>query len=269
MSEQLQNLTLSAEQLAAAAELGQETVAVMDAKYGSGFPHFEGGAEANLGYHNGHHARSVAEDGVAVGRKLGFSPAELVTTDLAGKAHDIVQLKVRGVMEAESAEWLTDKLAERGLPTVVAEAGAVAILGTEPVFENGKLVGQVATRQEYPTKSAQRVGLAVASGDFGRMLSPIGPLLSHRLYQQMQGCTPDQAPPMGESFERFLAAQTELRENYRFPLPEAEQILGRHRQQVTIYGQEVLRQAQRGDLESWDQLQAQDLAFMRSLAHEL
>jgi len=269
MSEQLHNLTLNADQMAAVTELGNETLQTMDARYGTGFPHFEGGAEANLGYHNGYHARTVAEDGVKVGEALGFSAAELVTTDLAGKGHDIVQLKPRGIMESESAAWLINKMAERGLPSVMAEAGALAILGTEPVFEDGKLVGQVATRQDYPTKSAERVGLAVGSGDFGRMLSPIGPLLSHRLYQQIKGCAPGQNPPMGEDFERFLAAQTTLREHYRFPLAAAEQILGKHRSRVITYGEEILRQVQRGDLESWEQLQAQDLAFMRSLAHEL
>lgn len=269
MTEQLQNITLSVEQLTAAADLGGQALRTMDARYGTGFPHYEGGAEANLGYHNGYHARTVAEDGIAVGQALGFSAAELIVTDLSGKAHDIVQLKPRGVMEAESAEWLTDKMRQTGLPAIMAEAGSLAILGTEPVFEDGKLVGQVAARQEYPSKSAERVGLAVGCGDFGRMLSPIGPLLSHRLYQQIQGCAPDQVPQIGESFVRFLTAQTELRENYRFPLPAAEQILGKNRGQVIAYGEEIFRQAQRGDLESWKQLQAQDLAFMRSLAREL
>lgn len=269
MSEQLQNLTLNAEQLAAVADLGRETLQTMDARYGSGFPHFEGGSEANLGYHNGYHARTVDEDSFKVGQALGFWPAELLTVGLAAKAHDVIQLKQRGVMEAESAAWLTEKMARRRLPAVMAQASALAILGTEPVFEDGQLVGQVATQQDYPTKSAERVGLAVGCGDFGRVLSPSGPLLSHRLYQQIKGCTPDQVPPLGEEFARFLTAQTTLRENYRFPLSIAEQILGKHRRQVIAYGEELLRQVQRGDLESWQQLEAQDLAFMRRLAHEL
>ena len=268
MTEQLQNLTLDAEQIQVARHIADEAQQIVETRYGTGFPHFMGGAEANLAYHNGYHATSVAEDAVRVGQALGFSEAELATAHIAGRAHDIVQLKPRGVMEAESADWLTEQMQRCNLPSVMVQAGALAILGTEPIFDGNNLVGQKATELAYPSKSAQRVALAVGSGDFGRMFSPIGPFLSHKLYQQIKEVNPDEAPPM-QDLEKYLAGQTVLRENYRFPLAQAEPILGKHRPQVIAYGQEILRQVQRGDLESWQQLETQDLAFMRSLAHDL
>lgn len=262
MAEQLRNLTLTDEQLAAMASIGQHAVATVDARYGTGFPHFSGG-EHNLAYHNGYHARTVAEDGLRVARTLGLALPELVTVEVAGYAHDIVQLKSRGVMEAESAEWLKDEMLRRGLPPVMAEAGALAILGTEPVFDDGnELVGQVATQLDYPSRSAEQVALSVASGDFGRMLTPVGPHLSHRLYQQIQGVSPDQAPPM-DSFARFLERQTELRENYRFPVSEAERILATHRREVIEYGEQILKLVERGSI-TWEQLMKKDLEFIRS-----
>ena len=261
MTEQLRTITLTDEQLAAVAEISHAAVRTVDEQYGTGFPHFVGG-EHNLAYHNGYHSRAVPHDAHKVGEAIGLVLPELVTVAASGAAHDIIQLKLRGQMEAESAEWLAEQMRLRRLPSVMAEAGALAVLGTEPVIEDGKLVGQVATRLEYPSKSAERVALSVACGDFGRMLTLIGPYLSHKLYQQIKNVDPKAAPPM-EDLARYLAAQVELRESYRFPLPEAEQVLGTHRREVIAYGHEVLRLVEQGDITSWDQLEALDQEFMR------
>lgn len=261
MAEQLRNITVTDEQLVDAADIARMAVQTVDAQYGTGFPHFVSG-EHNLAYHNGYHSRAVPEDAVKVGKVLGFTMPELIVTEVAGSAHDIVQLKPRGQMEAESAQWLVEQMRCRRLPGVMAEAGGLAILGTEPILEDGKLIGQVATRLEYPSKSAERVALGVACGDFGRMLTPIGPYLSHKLYQQIKGINPDEDPPM-EDFARYLAGQAALREGYRFPLAEAEPILATHRREVIAYGENVLRLVERGDIGTWQQLEAMDLAFMR------
>lgn len=264
MSEQLQSLQLGANQLAAVNAIADEAITIVDANYGTGYPHFAGGALGNLGYNSGYHGRTVSEDAQRVGEALGFSPAEMITTHVAGRAHDLVQLKPRGQMEAESAEWLEAQLRRRELPEAMVAAGSLAILGTEPILtEDNRIVGQKVTQLEYPSRSAERVALSVASGDFGRVLVPVGPLLAHKLYQQIKGVDPDQVPPM-EDLEKFLANQAYLYENYRFPVPEAERILGTHRAQVIDYGREILEQVQRGELDSWAQLEAQDLAFMRA-----
>ncbi len=261
MTEQLRDLTLTDEQLVAAADVAQDAIITMDARYGTGFPHFAAG-EHNLAYHNGYHARTVAEDGLRVAQALGLALPELVTVEVAGYAHDIVQLKPRGVMEAESAEWFKEAMLRRGLPPAMAEAGALAILGTEPVFdEENRLVGQVATQLDYPSRSVERIALSVASGDFGQMFTPVGPHLSHRLYQQIKGAQPDEVPSM-DGFASFLARQIELRENYRFPVPEAERVLATHRRATIRYGGVLLGLVQRGDVTSWDQVMAADKAFM-------
>ncbi|HZM63559.1 MAG TPA: hypothetical protein VFB59_00320 [Candidatus Saccharimonadales bacterium] len=268
MTEQLPTIILTFEQETSLARIGDEALRIMAAQYGTGFPDYVEGSEANLCFHNRYHAQAVPEDGQRVGEALGFSRAEQATVDVAGKAHDIVQLKERGQMERESADWLVAELRREQLPEPMVLAGKLAIEGTIPVFDGNKVTGQQATRQEYPSKSAERVALAVACGDFGRMLTPIGPLMSHKYYQQIKGCAPGQAPPM-DTFEQYLADQIAMREEYRFPLPAAERLLGTHRRQVVAYGEQVLRQLQRGDIESWHQLEAQDLEFMRSLAYKL
>jgi asparagine synthetase B (glutamine-hydrolysing) len=61
---------------------------------------------------------------------------------------------------------------------------------------------------------------------------------------------------------KYEEGQIALREAYRYPLRGAERVLATHKKQVMKYGEQVLRQLQRGDL-TWQQLEAQDLAFMR------
>lgn len=52
-------------------------------------------------------------------------------------------------------------------------------------------------------------------------------------------------------------------ENFSYPLRKANQVLSTHRPQVTKYAQHVLRQLERGDITSWNQLLEQDKEFMR------
>lgn len=261
MAEQLGDLQLTKGQATAVVAIGQEALVIVDATYGTGYPHFRGG-QHNLAYHNGYHGRAVAADGVRVGEAMGFSRAELVTTEVAGDAHDIVQLLARGEMERRSADWLVHRLRSGNHAGVIAEAGAFAILGTEPVIEGGKVVGQVATQLAYPSKSAERVSLAVACGDFGRMLTPIGPYLSHRLWQQIKGAKPDEVPTM-EGFVNFQKAQIELYENYRFPLRQAEGVLATHRREVIAYSRRLLAMLEDGRVATWEQVVAMDLQFMQ------
>lgn len=261
MAEQLRDIRLTYEDVGAAAKIANSALYIVDTQYGRGFPTFEGG-EQSLAYHNGHHSRAVSYGAARVGEVLGFNLPELVTTGLAAKAHDIVQLKPRGQMEAESAEWLAENIRRRGMPGVMAEAGALAILGTEPIIEGGRLVGQMATRLHYPSKSAERVSLAVACGDFGRVLTPEGPYQSSKLYQEIKGVGPDEAPPMGD-FARFTEGQIILREGYRFPAPKAERILATHRREVVEHGKELLRLIGLGDITTWQEVEDFDRRFMR------
>ena len=94
--------------------IGREALVIVDHLYGSGDPDWSQG-ETPLSYHNGHHGRSVGNDGMRVASHYGLDPLALAITGAAGHAHDLIQLKGRGVDESESAQWLDLKLIERGI----------------------------------------------------------------------------------------------------------------------------------------------------------
>lgn len=261
MAERLDKIELEPEQLSAAWKIADLALDTVEENYGTGFPHFIGGQEGNLAFHGGYYTVAVVRDALKVAGALDLSLPERVTARMAGYAHDIVQLKPRGVMEQESAKWLTEAMRSRDLPGVMAEAGALAVLGTEPIFEDGVIVGQKATVLDYPSKSAERVAKSVACGDFGDMFGPMGPYLSHKFWQEIKGVEPGEEPPL-EGFEDFVRGQVALRQSYRFPLKEANRVLATHRMPVIRYGEQVLRQLERGNITSWRQLEAQDLDFM-------
>ncbi len=261
MAEQLRDITLTPEQIEKTESIARLALSTVENNYGTGFPHFRGG-QHNLPFHAGYHTFGVTRDSVRVGEYLGFTPAELLTTHASAAAHDIIQLKPRGVMERESAEWFEEQMRRGGLPRVMAEAGGLAIVGTEPLFKGNVLVGQQATKLRYPSKSAERVAKSVACGDFGDLYSPKGPLLSHKLYQEIKGVKPNEEPPFADLLA-YEKGQVALREAYRFPLREGERLLATHRRQVMRYGEQMVRQLERGDITSWQQLEAQDRAFMR------
>ena len=216
MAESLGRIELDLQQLASAWKIADMALSVVEDNYGTGFPHFIGGEEGNLAYHGGYHTIAVPRDALKLAGALDMSLPERTAARVAGYAHDIVQLKPRGVMEAESAAWLVEQMRSHGLPEVMAEAGALAILGTEPVFEGNVLVGQKATELDYPSRSAERVARAVACGDFGDMYGPLGPYLSHKLWQEIKSVEPGEEPPL-EGFENYLRGQIALREAYRYP----------------------------------------------------
>lgn len=263
MAEQhLENVQLTEHQLVVATGVADTALDIVGKRYGTGYPNFTEGSEANLAYHNTHHSYAVARDAVRLARALGCSVAEVATADGAGSSHDIKQLAARGLMEAESAEWYAQQIRARGLPEAMAQAGALAILGTEPIFEGNVLVGQRATQLAYPSKSAERVGLSVACGDFGELYTPFGPYQSHKLYQEIKGVGPHEPLPL-EGLVQFEAGQVALRERYRYPLAGANDILATHRSEVMAYGEETLRLLEAGSIETWAELEARDLAFWR------
>ena len=255
-------MRFTAEQAGAIEDIGRQALEIVRVNYGSGYPHFEG-AEGGLAYHNEYHSAAVARDAEKVGVVLGMSAAELATTRNAALAHDIIQNKPRFVMELESAGWFNEQARLQGLPAVVGEAGRYAIVGTEPLFNRkGILVGQAVSQLLFPSKSVERVAKSVACGDCGELYTPMGPYQGHKYYQEIQGVGPMDEPQMDDLLA-YEQGQMALREGYRYPLKEAGRVLATHKRQVMKYGEQVLKQLERGDITSWRQLEQQDLAFMR------
>jgi hypothetical protein len=252
-------------QILEAEAVGAQALDMVEARFGSGYPEYRHATESGgLAYHNRHHSEAVQQGTERMGEALGLTRSELAIGRVAAAAHDIVQLKPRGVMEQESAEWLAERLDRRGFTGRAIAIGSLAILGTEPLFENNRLVGQVASIQEYPSKSAELVSKSVACADLGELHSPLGPLLGHDLFKEICGTAPDEEPPM-DKLLGFQQGQLWLAENYQYPHVKGEAAFGGLRGKVVEYSAKVLGQLERGEI-TWRQLIEQDKAFARANA---
>jgi hypothetical protein len=256
----LDRIVLTPQEEAAMEAIGAEALQTVDETYGTGYPHFFGGQQP-LAYHNGHHTRAVLSGSERMATHLGLTRAEVLTAKEAGAAHDIVQLKPRGVMERESAEWYAEQLRQRRLPELAVQAGSLAILGTEPLFDDQfGLVGQRVSRLEFPSRSDEQVAGSVACADFSELYAPIGPYLSHRLWQQIKGARPSEESSI-QGLAGYQKGQVILVNNYRYPHPAGEQVFGGLRGAVTRYHEDVLRQIEAGEIGSLQQLLDSDLQF--------
>jgi hypothetical protein len=229
-----------------------EAISEVDKRFGDGL---EKQGKKHLRYHNGLHTRAVSMGAVALGKRLCLSKTELAVAQVAGAAHDIVQLHGSGTNERESAEWIEDKL--RGyVPAEALAMARLAILGTEPVFQGGTITEQKAQTQEYPTKRAELVAKIVASADLGNLYTPEGPALSHELYHELSGHA-----AIDTGLVTFQKNQLKLVHSYEYPLPEAGRLFATHKGQVQAYVVKTLDQLEAGEIHSWQQLIEQDAAF--------
>lgn len=240
---------------------GNEALTIVDTTYGTGYPENQPG-ERTLAYHNGHHARSVGRTAFRLCVLLDLPQIDRITAKSAGFAHDLVQLKGRGIDEGESAAWIKQQLSTGDIvsPDQRGKA-ALAILGTEPLFENGKIVGQKATSIDYLTHQAELVAKSVAAGDLGELYTPQGPLLGHQLFHEIQGMPPTNELSMDKMTD-FQRNQLGLLESYRYPLPLAERELTTHKAQVISYATQLLRMLESGSIESWDDIMRLDTQFL-------
>lgn len=246
----------------AAERVGQQALRLIDRQYGCGYPLWRPGSK-ELSYHNGHHARAVGSGALKVSTRLGLPPTERTISKTAGYAHDLVQLKGRGRDEEESAEWYESELEKTGLfPPALRSVGALAIRGTEPLFSNGRITGQMVSRLTYPTKEAELVAKSVACGDFGELYTPAGPYLGHQLFREIHGMPSERHLPF-DKIIGFQRHQIGLLESYTYPLREADSLLATHRPQVIKYSHSILRGLERGEIESWGDLIERDEQFIR------
>jgi len=217
-----------------------------------------------LPFHNQRHPKYVAEDTDRMTSHLDLSLLTQETGHGAALIHDLVQLKPRGVMERESAEWFERRLLRR-FPRPAIVAGALAILGTEPTFDtNGKLVGQKATELEYPSYEAEQMALSVASADVGgELFRPSGPYRGHMLYKELQAVYDPAKAPSLEGFTKYQLGQVELVSGYVFPHPEGEVVLGALRGVVLRYHEQLATALQAGTVDTWKQVLDYDLAFQQ------
>ena len=251
------------EQSARLEKAGEDALKTVDRNYGEGHPRHRRRGSHELSYHNGHHAREVGNTAFKLCTLLDMDQLVCETARSSGYAHDIVQLRGRGTDERESAEWIERELA-RGdtVHPALRTMGGLAILGTEPLFASGKLVGQKATELRYPSHEAELMARSVASADLGELYQPQGPLLAHQLFREINGMAHPEQLDM-DKLTAFQRNQIELLERYRYPLPKAQQTLAKRKPQVVAYSSDVLRDLEAGNIESWNELIERDRAFMQ------
>lgn len=266
-------------QVKALRKIGSNALELSRDRYCSGFPVYQGGvvvefdysggSEQKLGFNNSFHNYMVGKGGAAVAEKVGLSRSLQELAEAAGNTHDLRQLWGRGADERDSAEWFEERVIEARLfDGAVGKIGAKAILGTQPLFDSdgpikGKVIGQMAQQLKYNSKEEELCVKSLASADFGTVYTPYGPYLGNQLYVQRQGLNAGQTPDMTD-FLQFYEKQVSFIEGHRYLLPEAEKVLATHRPQVIRYTNFVANQLRQGKIESWQQLRAQDLAFMRN-----
>lgn len=251
------------EQSAQIEKVGDDALERVDKAYGDGYPRYRRHGSHELAYHNGHHAREVGGTAFKLCTLLDMDQLACETARTAGYAHDLVQLKGRGVDERESAQWVERELGRREIVNPsLRSMGALAIIGTEPLFSSGKLVGQKATELRYPSRDSELMAKSVASADLGELYQPQGPLLSHQLFREINGMArPDQLDM--DKLTGFQRNQVELLEHYRYPLPKARQTLTRRKPQIMAYSTGLLRQLEAGAFETWNEVIERDRAFIR------
>lgn len=231
----------------------------IDRQYGTGYPSYKGGGDRWF-YHNGNHGEFVGSGTERVSEAAGLSPDIQAVGRYAGLRHDIFQ----GVgHESRGAELAKEELRREELPEWAVVMASLAISGTEVVIKNGIIVAQKAEFQKYPSAEAETMALAMASADMGVLFQPMGPLCMHDYYRESVGKA---EPAMGESFLNFKAGQMRMLEAYHYPLQEGEKIFATHRVQVMRYHKDIQQRVQSGEISTWAQLRALDLAFAQSLS---
>jgi len=250
--------------IAAAQEIGWLALTEVATKYGTGSPVPEVmGAEANLAFHHLGHTMHVRNDARQAAKALGLSEFDQSLVDAAAKAHDIVQLRARGVMEEESAQWLEDRLRRAGFEGDDIKAGGLAVRGTAVVMD-GPVMRQVASLQEYSSERERLIAMSVACADMASLYQPRGPLLSHDLYKEFQGVDPADEPSM-DGLPDYQNGQITLMRHYLFPHPVGEALFGTGREATIEYHEGVLRALGAGAIQSWGQLLERDMHFAQGL----
>ncbi|HSW99560.1 MAG TPA: hypothetical protein VLH38_00835 [Patescibacteria group bacterium] len=238
--------------------IGILALELMGHRYGDGQPNGVGGHDQRLAFHHLPHAQMVGQQALRLCKYMNLSSTEQKTAELAGYAHDVLQLNGIGINESQSASWLVEQLKTFGIPEL---SGGVmrAILGTEPKFTNGILTHQVA--HEYVGEDLDNAMIrAVASADLSGLYTPSGPHESHALYAEIQGKALGQEVSL-ESILPFQRDQLELLEGYKYPLREAEELFATHRSEVMEHHTRILRILEDGNFDSFEEVLAMDDAF--------
>lgn len=213
-----------------------------------------------LFYHNGDHTRMVVQDTKLLSEGLGLNSSETNIALLAASNHDIEQDFDSGQNELKSKDKLEKVLKENGFSRIAIQTGCLAILGTIPRFENSTIV-QKAIEQSYPTKRAELISHIVAGADVGRLFGKVGPLLSHKLFLELQ--LKNKKHITMQDLVVYQNSQIDFLEKYSYPSKEIENILSIKRSEVIKHIIQLIKEMEAGNITRFNEVIAKDIEFIR------
>lgn len=214
----------------------------------------------DLAYHNRQHTENVIEDFMVLADRFALTQDETRMGMAASAAHDVFQGS--GDDESLSATWLRDKLRAHGVHQPLVELGMMAIKGTRPLFENGKMVGQqISNFEGFNSDRYMLPARLLACADLGRLYTPDGPLIAHQLLREINGNIPGDQIPF-EDVLKFQMFQVDFLENFNYPDSDADKILTADKSRVLEYVVGLVDKIVSGEINNWDQLIEADVVFM-------
>ncbi len=243
---------------------------IVDATYSAtGNARVDALAELYLPYHNGAHARSVADTVWILKDVVGLTPVEYGVAAASAAAHDVIYEidLIDGTNERLSAEWIMQEMARypEDITHVQRNIAALAILGTQYV-KDGFMMQQNAVVQSYPTKRAELVAHVVAAADLGKLYAPDGPLAAHRYYEETVVGASGKTPSL-EGFLDYQRGQISFLDGgYRYPTKEIEWALSEQKPAVMAYSLSLLADLEQGRVDTWQGVIDRDIAFMQQAA---
>jgi hypothetical protein len=263
MATRLESPTFNSAQIAELNRKGAVALNKVETDYGSGYLGTQLGRNPKS-YHTLYHSVRVAKDFERMAVALGLTPDETAYGIFWVKGHDAIQDGERGdgEQERQTAEYLAGLLRTSGyFEESLIKTGDLIIDGTVADIKDDRLVGQEASRLEYPSAWAEKITKGLACSDAGEIHSAAGPRASHDLFRELNDYATDSNPLLGPKFAAFQESQIAIAQDIPYVHPLGEQVFGALRRQVTEHHINVLDQFHSGQIEEYRDVAALDNVF--------
>lgn len=232
----------------------------------SGNAHIDPAAELYQPFHNGLHTRYVTADALRACDVLGITGLGREVVAVAAANHDTEhELDADGDLNEQQSIVIMHGFMDTqkdSFTDIAYDYSRLALLGTY-VDKAGFMLLQRATQQDYPSKLAEGIAHAVAAGDLGRLFAPDGPYLSHKYHQEKTTGASGLQPKMDGVLAFQESQALLLHGNYHYPNLELDKAFMKGREAVCRYNEQLVRDLQAGNIESWDALLQRDQEFMQ------
>lgn len=251
-------------QLLAVSDLIYSLLQTVSEDYGDGMnPQDQQPNKRWLEYHNLLHSVEVYETFLALAERAGLSRMATAVGAVAAAGHDIIQEGTRGDMEYQSGVLVGQELANLGFSKYWQVVAHLAVIGTEPTYQDGVMAGQKVTKQQYPSPESEQIARLVATADMASVYGPRGPLHSHQLYLETYAGPVGVVVPQTDmpALHEFQHNTLDLVKNYQYPHLLGVKLSEIRRNDVVAYHKLVLEQIGSGEITDWKQLLIKDRLF--------